>query len=199
MLEPRILGGFILRFMLLFGLAIAPWKPLEAFTRSVFLAEAHGLLCLVFPQAKIQAESCQDPRHALIDSKISLSDPREVRPDGQVPAKVMTFDSRSLGWMPHAVWFALCGATPMSWPRRIKMALAGLLALQVLVGGTVVTAVCLGLDQDSGPAWKVYGLAALNHVLMENLWISFVVPWLLWIIWITQQCPWPLAFQGQRK
>jgi hypothetical protein len=79
------------------------------------------------------------------------------------------------------------------------MALAGLLALQVLVGGTVVTAVCLGLDQDSGPAWKVYGLAALNHVLMENLWISFVVPWLLWIIWITQQCPWPLAFQGQRK
>ena len=79
------------------------------------------------------------------------------------------------------------------------MALAGLLAIQILVGGTVLTAVCLGLAQDSGPTWKIHGLAALNHVLMDNLWISFVVPWLLWIIWMAQQGPWPLAFQGQRK
>ena len=199
MLEPRVLGGFVLRFMLLFAVAIAPWKPFEAFTRSVFLAEAQGLLSLVLPQMEVRAEGCRDQRHTSIDSRISLRDPRNARPDGQVPTLVINCDSRSFGWMPHAVWFALCGATPVSWKRRIRMALTGLLALQVFVGGTVLTLVFSALMQNSSPTWKTDGLAALNAVLIDNLWISFVIPWLVWIVWIAQQGPWPLTLRGQRK
>jgi hypothetical protein len=199
MLEPRVLGGFVLRFMLIFTVAILPWKPLVSFTRIVFLAEAQVLLSLALPQMKVQAELFQDPRHESIDSRISLRDPRNTQADGRVPTSVMTLDSRSLSWMPHAVWFALCGATPVSWKRRIRMLLTGLLALQVFVGCTVLTMVYSGLAQDSTPAWEVHGLDAINRVLVDNLWVSFVVPWLVWIIWISLQNPWPFASRNQRE
>jgi hypothetical protein len=185
--------------MLIFAVAIVPWKPLDAFTRSVFLAEAHGLLSLALPQMKIQVEPFQDQRHALINSKITLIDLSNTRADGQVPTTVTALDSRSLGWMPHAVWFALCGATPVSWPRKFRMILVGVLLLQVFVACTVLTMVLSGLAQDSAPDWKTCGLAALNHVLVDNLWISFVVPWLVWIVWIAQQGTWSLVYQAQLK
>lgn len=199
MVEPRVLGGFVLRFMLIFAVVIVPWRPLETFTRSVFQAEACWLLSLALPQKKIKAEVSQDPQHTTIDTRITLSDLRDVRPDGQAPTQVFDCDSRSLSWIPQAVWLALCGATPVPWPRRLRMALAGLLALQILVGGTILTAIFFGLAQESSPTWEFYGLAGLNHVLMDNLWVSFVVPWVLWIIWVAQQASWPLVIPRPKQ
>jgi hypothetical protein len=69
--------------MLIFAVVIVPWRPLETFTRSVFQAEACWLLSLALPQKKIKAEVSQDPQHTTIDTRITLSDLRDVRPDGQ--------------------------------------------------------------------------------------------------------------------
>ena len=188
--EIRVLGAFALRFALVFTLLVLPWPALKHFLQAVFLAETQVLVNLAFPGKRVQAEAYQDPLHSSIDTTVTMGDPHDTRSEGQVPVKMTTLDERSLVWIPHAVWFGLCAATPMNWARKVRMVLAGLLVVQVFVGVTVYTAVLAGFVEGSSSHWQESLLEVSNHLLLDNLWLSFVVPLVLWCIWLGWQGDW---------
>lgn len=191
----RTLALFGLRFLVIFTLLVLPWKSFREFAGGVFQLESQLLLSVCLPQKLVDVEAYRDPQHRSIDTKILLSDPRNARPDGTVAAKVLTLDLFSLAWIPHAVWFALCGATPVTWPRRIKMVLAGIIVTQLLVGTTIFSTALTVVLPESAPAWQSWVLAALNHLVLDNLWFSFVPPLLLWVVWLASQGDWQEALQ----
>jgi len=191
MREIKAFGAFAVRFGLIFTVLVLPWPPLKNLIRDVFLTESELLLRLTLPYQPVEVQPYQDPEHSSIDSRVILGDPRNTPADRQAPVKVITLDGRSLAWIPHAVWFALCGSTPVSWPRRVKMLLVGFALVQIFVGVTVFSVVLGGLVQDSSPNWQTALLQVLNHLLVDNLWVSFVMPLLVWCIWMAYRGEWP--------
>jgi hypothetical protein len=184
------IAAFSLRFAVIFGVLTAPWGPWIDFTHGVLLFETRVLLGLTFPWKLVEVEALHDPQHESINTRITLGDPREVRPAGKIPVKVLTLDTRSLGWMPHAVWFALCGATPTSWRRRLKMLGLGTLGIQLFFGITIFIMAFSALLPVSAPPWESYVAEVLKHFLLDNLWLSFVTPVVIWICWIALWGDW---------
>jgi hypothetical protein len=64
------------------------------------------------------------------------------------------------------------------------MLLCGLCAVQLFVALTVISAALAGFIQASSPGWQCFLVEALNHLLLDNLWLSFVVPLILWVTWV---------------
>lgn len=181
MSELTTIRAFALRFVLTFIVLVLPWPPFQRSLTSLFQSEMRFLLGVAFPRALLRVEPYRDPQHSSIDTKISLEDVRDVRPDGQVPVKLITLDSRSVCWTPHAFWLALFAATPGVWRKKVKGFLTGTGLVQFFVATTIVMT-ALSAMPDPSPAWRVYLVAALNHLLLDNLWLSFVAPLIFWIV-----------------
>ena len=89
-------------------------------------------------------------------------------------------DSRSFGWMPNAVLFALVGATPAAWVCRRKILATGFVTANVFVAATIW--VSASYAAHLGTPTLFYA----RHLLVENLWLAFLVPTLTWfgcVIW----------------
>jgi len=199
MREIRVLGAFTLRFAIVFTLLVLPWPALNHFLHAVFLAETRCLVHLAFHGKFVRVESYQDPLHSSIDTKVTVGDPHNARSDGQAQVKVITLDGRSLAWIPHAVWFGLCAATPMNRARKVRMVLAGLPGVQLFVAVTVFNAVLAGLIDETSPRWQASVVEMLNHLLLDNLWVSFVVPLIFWCIWLGWQGDWNSVLGGPQQ
>ena len=129
-----------------------------------------------------------EPGHLSVDTRISIADLRERRPDGSLPVKVIVLDSRSLGWLPFAMFIALWGATPLSWNSRWKTMALGLGGVLLFIAATVLASACAGMFQDDG--WRQVLAGGAYHLLVENLWLSFVGPLLIWlggVLWLCRE------------
>jgi hypothetical protein len=180
MIDSRKIFYFALRFVVCFGLLALPWWNFQASFAARYQPGARELLSLVFPYWQIDVEPCHEPEHPSVDTKISIGDPQERRPDGTLPMKVIITDSRSLGWMPIAMFVALWGATPLKWGQRLKVLAAGLGGTLLFIAVTILASVWPVMVGESG--WQSILAMVSYHLLVDNLWVSFVGPALIWLV-----------------
>src|SRR5208283_1493118 len=126
-------------------------------------------------------QDLNDPLHPNLDTKITLADPKSVQPGGEMPAMVLSLDSRSVGWMPNAMLLALAGATPWNWSRRLKALLGGGLVVNAFVAVSILARVGDAVLGAQSSGWHSLLLMLDNHLLVENLWLSFLFPTLVWL------------------
>jgi len=173
---------FALRFVVIFGLLVFPWPGL----RSAFAVFMRSELRLVLRPMLASRDVCvrphRDPAHPSADTEVAVADPKDLLPDGNLPAKVLTLDSRSVGWMPQAMILSLCAATGLSRTRRWRLLLGGLAFTHALVLATFAVSVLPILVTEASPAWLFWLVNGAYHVLVENLWMAFVGPFLIWLL-----------------
>lgn len=179
MIKFRQLLYFAMRFVVFFGLLVLPWPNFQATFAAGYQSGARVLLSLAFPRWQIAVEPHHEPKHLSVDTQISIGDPQQRRPDGTLPVKVITTDSRSLGWMPVAMFVALWGATPLKWGRRLKVLAVGLSGTLLFIAVTVLTSVWPVTVGETG--WQSTLALVSYHLLVDNLWLSFVGPALIWL------------------
>jgi hypothetical protein len=185
-----VLRMFVLRFAVIYGVLVLPWEPLRQYTTRLFQVETRWVLGLTFGQKRVHVEPWKHPEHPSIDSRVTIEEARQTQAAGERPLKVIMLDGRSLGWIPHAFWLALCGATPGDYFKRLRMLFAGLVPLQLLVAAGVLSATLPAFLDESSKRWQAYLVEGLNHLLVENLWFSFVVPLLVWSLLLARQGHW---------
>jgi hypothetical protein len=76
---------------------------------------------------------------------------------------------------------ALTLAAPLPWANRVKALLIGGLIIQLLVAATTLVSISFALTSDASPAWPRLPLMLANRLLVENIWFSFVPPFLFWV------------------
>jgi hypothetical protein len=139
------------------------------------------VLKLALPNTTGIVEKNADPAHPSVDTKISIDDRREFRSDGLARKKVIALDSRSLGWMPNVMVIALLGATPGYRPYHRRAFLISLLVVNLFISGTILVSICHGWFSGVFFDWRGPYFSYAYRLFVLNLWMTFLVPTLIWI------------------
>ena len=125
----RVLGGFFLRFLVVFVLVMAPWPVVGDVYAAFFRAGGNLLFSSFGSEGRVQFRRLSDrePPHAAEDTDMILVN-RRTRAES-----VFSAGSRQQGYKPTAFVLALILATPIPWARRLRAALWGLLCVNVYV------------------------------------------------------------------
>jgi len=181
----RPVAGFLLRFVVIFGVSIAPWRGwntayaayYQAFGQTVFnLRDSNRVVELAPYTGKLSAD---------FDTELILKNRALVDPDGRTPLKAIALNSRSVGWVPTALTLALVAATPIPWRRRFTGLLAGLVLIHLFIFFTLQ--VCIW---NNSTALSLLSLSAfwqnvtdqMKYALVDQLGVSFSVPVIIWIL-----------------
>jgi hypothetical protein len=181
---------FVFRFALLFSLLTWPWSGLHEAVSACFRVETRFLVSAAFPGQAFRVQTLSDSRLPSSDTQVIVPDPQKVGPNGRMLALVIPFDSNSQGWVPLAMLMALGIATPLPWSKRITVLLAGIVFIQVLIAATILASVSFNLSNGISPVRGYVLFALANHLLVENIWFSFVPPFLLWTAWLAWSGNW---------
>jgi hypothetical protein len=180
--ESKRMLLFILPFVVLFGLLVYPWSGFrQQFARGLHI-ELCGFFHVLFPGQAFEVRYVDRSTYKAGDTEIWKLPPEAKKQGGQVTVTTLVCDSRSLGWMPHAMILALCAATRLGWRKWWKVALTGFLGTHLLVLATFTAGFfSTYADEISSPLarWLVIGA---DHILVDNLWVSFVGPFLMWTV-----------------
>jgi len=180
----KALCRFLLLFAVLFGLLAWPWPGQRQAVGAFFRMEARFALAVALPKHPFRVEGVPDSQPATLDTKVIAADNGGRGENGANRALAIAFDSVSLDWIPLAMFIALVIATPLPWVKRIKALVVGATAIELIIAVTIAVNVSYSLASAALPAWERSTLMFANHLLMENLWFSFVPPLLLWAAWL---------------
>src|SRR5262249_10281423 len=75
---------------------------------------------------------------------------------------------------------ALIGATPFARRCWIPALLGGLIAVFIFVGISVWVSVNAAGQGATASGWRELFFLLANHLLIQNLWLSFLFPTLVW-------------------
>jgi hypothetical protein len=176
---------FLLWFLLIFGVLIAPWPGLnQAYSRyfqslgqMAFNPSGESRRMVVFSPASGKIPG--------LDTRLTLENTELADASGQGRVERTEIDTRSIGWVPTALTVALVLATPIPWTRRL-MALAGGLALiHLFIFFSLQAWVwnnSAGLSLLTLSSFEQRVVDELNYALMNQLGISFTVPVLIWTL-----------------
>jgi hypothetical protein len=178
----KTLGGFAFRFALIFILLAWPWQGLRNVFRACFREQARWLIDVWLPDKSSRVENFSDPRFPNLDTMLVVAERRDLEPIGS--SQQVLFDSSTQGWIPLAMLTALCIATPLPWSKRLKALVAGTVVIEIIVAATVVVGVSFILVSANSAIPCPQLLIFANHLLGENIWFSFVPPFLLWALWL---------------
>jgi hypothetical protein len=186
--------GFLIRFVLIFGLLIVPWSG----WRNVYGDYFRGMGNVMFKQEAgkwLLYFEAHERRRGLesMDSQIVLGNRDFMDSRGDLRVDLLGIDSRSVGWIPTALTMALILATPLPWKRRGWALLWGLL----LVHGYLLLVIALYIWNQSTtvelltlpPFLKEIG-DALEYTLVTQVGPGFTVPVLIWLL---------VAFRGENQ
>ena len=177
----RTLASFVVRFVLCFGLLLFPWSGFRTAVGQTTRGELRWLLQWVMLKQSYQVDAVQKGDHFPGDSKVVLSNPTNLGPDGLARDRVMVFDSRSLVWLPHAMFLALWAATPLRVLEKWKLLVFGFFGTHLLVLITLLVAVLFAATTANPNGVYRILLAAAHRLMVDNLWSSFVLPFILWL------------------
>jgi hypothetical protein len=193
---PRRFAGFLWRFVLIYGLLIAPWpgwnavygRWFRAFNQLVFASNDRRIL---------RFEPAPGERPPL-DTLILLANREKEDARGQAQGKRLGLDSRGIGWVPTALFASLTLASPVGWRRRTRALVIGLLVLHCYL---VFSVGCYIWNQSTdlglvtlSPFWKAVA-GGLEETLVTQLGASFVIPAILWLL-VTFRMPMLDEFMG---
>ena len=176
---------FLLRFVVIFGLLIAPWPGLNQAYSCYF----QSLGQMVFGTSgegprKVTVEPSSGKREGL-DTRIVLQNTALTAGDGKKLVRAEEIDSRSIGWVPTALTVALVLATPIPWTRRLTALAAGLVLIHLFIFLSLQSWIWNNSPSVSlltlSSFWQ-HAVDELNYALMNQLGISFSVPVVIWTL-----------------
>ncbi len=185
----RILSKPVVRFLLVFvvcyGLLIFPWPGWEPVYGAGFRAAAQTLLGGRSGDRFLRFQASERPTRPALTTTILLGNIRQAGPDGRGPMLPIQIDTRSLGWMPTAVFTALVLAAPTGWRRRLLSLGAGMILVHGYILGCLLALIWhrsgeVGLVRFNSftAAWA----AGLEATLVTHIWSSFAIPALIWLL-----------------
>jgi hypothetical protein len=180
-----LIPGFLIRFVLFFGLLILPWpgwnelygQGFRAIGNAIFARD--GEKCVLYLAAHRQTQG-----FSALDTRITIGNRELVDSAGKGPATMLGIDTRSIGWIPTALTITLIVATPIPWQRRLWALVLGF----ILIQGFIAFSIWVYIWNEStnvslvtlSPFWKQIA-DGLQYTLVTQMGISFTVPVLVWI------------------
>lgn len=180
--DPKRLLWFFVRFVVVFGLLVFPWPGFREQFACGLQGELRVFFHLTLPRLGVEVRYGDRAIHSAGDTEIWKSSPATTHHGGQLEVKKLVCDSRSLGWMPHAMMLALCSATPLTWKRWCRVFLSGVIGTHLLVLATFTAGLFSTYADEISNSLVRWLVMGAGHILIDNLWISFVGPFLLWIV-----------------
>jgi hypothetical protein len=176
---------FLLRFIVIFGLLIAPWPGWNQIYARYF--QALGQMALGTPAGSkrvviIGPASGKDPA---LDTRITLGNSTVSDGNGHGIACATEIPSRSIGWVPTALTLALVLATPIPWKRRLGALVGGLALIHLFIFLTLQSWIWNNLAGVSLATLSAFWQRAayeLNYALMTQLGASFTIPVVIWVL-----------------
>ena len=178
--------AFLLRFILVFGLLIAPWPGWNEIYAHYFRALGQ----LAFSRDEGKRIVAFSPGSAAtdappLDTRITLGNRDLLDSSGRGLTKETGLDTRSIGWVPTALTVALIAATPIPLRRRVSAILGGLVLLHAFVLVSIQAWIWNNSPDVSlltlSSFWKDVA-DDLDYTLLDQLGASFSVPVLIWIL-----------------
>ena len=186
MWQPKYLIGAVGRFAVIFGLLILPWPGWNEIYGAYFRALGQA----AFSRQDDRRIVLFQPHHvqhgfSSLDTQMTLGNRAFVDSDGNGPVKLISLDTRSIGWLPTALTMALILATPVSWRQRGWALLWGLLLIHAFILFSLQVWIW-----DESPALSLIDLSPFSQKIMDDLQYtlitqmgaSFSVPILIWIL-----------------
>jgi len=185
---PKLIGGFLGRFILVYALLIVPWPGLTAAYGAYFRALGRTVFAHESGRRDVTVEANPDHARFDLDTLFNLANRDQVDASGNVPVRRLGLDSRGVGWVPTALIIALALATPGSGRRRLGIFAACLLCIHCYILFSVAVYIWNNTDAASGldlvtlnPFWKQV-MNGLEETLITQMGPAFVLPVVLWAL-----------------
>ena len=187
----RLILGFLIRFVIVFGLLILPWPGWNEFYGQGFRALGNAVFgredekCILYFEAHRQTRG-----FSAVDTRITIGNRQLVDSNGKGPVTLLELNTRSVGWLPTALTIALIVATPVPWRRRWRALVWGVL----LIHAFILFSVAVYIWNESAtvslvtlsPLWKQIA-DALEYTLVVQMGASFSIPVLIWVAVLFRQ------------
>jgi hypothetical protein len=183
LLQPKSLGGFVVRFLIVYALLMIPWPGLEQAYSAVFRMGANVTYGLFGGDVGIRFRPPKEGEGEA-DAEITLS----KRHGNAMATRHIPTQARHLGYRPTAVAVALLLATPNPWRRKWRGLFWGLLAVHVFIGLRVGLLLIEALSQDT--AVQAFTLSSFWDAVLSRAIPalvrapagSYIVPILIWLL-----------------
>jgi hypothetical protein len=179
----RPIFGFFLKFVLVYGVLMALWPVVFDGYRAFFKTGGEFVFRVIWPRDTVRFEPLPE-REKLTGNETKVF---VVRRDGS-GGKKMSMCIRDIGYLSTVVFVALVFAAPVSWSRRGRAFLWGLLLLHVVIVLRVTVLVAFFsslIEPDSWlkgqTFWSRTAYAALWRLALGQplAYISAVLVWIL--------------------
>jgi hypothetical protein len=180
----RPAGLFFLRFMVVFGLLIAPWPGWNGIYAHYF--QALGQMAFNPGESKRVVEFKPNTgEFPQLDTQVTLGNLALADSSGRALVKRTEIDTRSIGWVPTALTGALVAATPIPWRRRLTALFAVLVLIHLFIFFTLQIWVWNNSSDVSLLSLSTFWQSVtdeMNYALLNQLGASFSVPVVIWIL-----------------
>ena len=173
---------FICRFLVVYFLLVLPWPGWGRIYNAYFRAVAGRVFAGRSGLREVSFETAGAPAHPSY-ARIDIVNRNLMQVDGSGPVRNLDLDTLALGWRPMALLAALIVTTPVSWPRRGRALLWGLLCMHVIL--LLFVAFCIWNDSSEvllvslSPFWKN---AANGFRSLFTSFYSLVIPVVIWVL-----------------
>jgi hypothetical protein len=187
MRRARPILGFLCRFVVVFGLLVAPW-PVWPEIYAQCLAKSATFVYGSFGSKGIVLFASNPPDNKQFDTIIYLGNRETLGADRSGPTATYSFNGRLLAYFPTALIIGLILAMDFGWRRRLGALLWGLVSIHVFIAfllGLVLCWMCcarpeLGLF-DVSPFWNSV-VSFLFGFFVAHINTRFSAVVLIWIL-----------------
>lgn len=171
-------------FLAIYVLLIIPWPGWNDAFGTLFRSWARPIFGREEPQRVVRFEAYRADPKMPNATRIVIANPQLARPDGNVPALLLSLDTRGVCYIPAALLFALILASPLHWKRKIVSFLIGFFLLQCYFAAII--ALYIAAQNSSSPPTAASHspglLEKLNYLTLNQIGLSFTVPVVIWVI-----------------
>ncbi len=197
----KFIFGFLLRFVLVYGLLTALW-----FSGGEYYAKAltagGNLISSFWSQPTLRFQQIQ-PQHPLALALAQQAGTREIEilwVKEKTEQWILIISSAD-GYIPTALVLALILATPITWKRKGRSVLWGMMLVHVffVFSQIILILFFFSYHQEQlvvtfSPFWQAV-LSATVNIVIGDIWTLYVVPILIWILVTFRRSDWRMVEQ----
>lgn len=181
MLPSRSISGFVVRFLLLYGVLVALWPMLSSGYASLFRSGGELVLGRFGSGGLVRFRDLPQPE-GMDDTRILL------KARGSHEWTWMKLSTRHVGFTSTAVLVALVLATPVPWRRRARALLWAMLLIHLFITLRLLIMIAFGMSLNESGAdalpdsFLARCLAAGSLSVSVGQGLSYIAPVLIWVL-----------------
>jgi hypothetical protein len=175
---------FLLRFLVVFGVLVAPWPGWNGLYAQYFQSLGQVAFSLGDANRVVDFKPATG-QYPGLDTQVTLGNRALADSSGKALVQRAEIDSRSIGWVPTALTLGLVAATPIPWRRRVTALVGGWVLVHLFIFFTLQAWVWNNSSDVSLlalPAFWQRVVGELNYALLNQIGASFSVPVIIWIL-----------------